>query len=471
MSAAVTTAIVLSTCAGEKSESTTATGGPAPGEDQDVRSNATRKEQFPIILLPGFTGASLEARLDKRSLFPWCPKDTDGKWEVLWLDEKQFDPPQNALCFVENMKVNVEDGKLANHQGVHVRPRDFGGVDGMMYQDLQKKIPSFYVHFVKYMEKHGWEVGKTMFGAPYDWRFATERVDDYYERVQELIETVHDDTGLPVSIFAHSMGPAVANGFLARMTQEWKAKYIALFLALAPVWSGNIVSVWSAVSGLDCEAAWGHKCPAGQGSLTKAVMRDVADSLPASFFTFPTPGKGIDSHTWGAGEVIIKTKTKEYTAHNMPEMLLDLGLLKGHAINEIVSKELVAQFAAPLVDTKIFYGFGVATPSSFEYAEDFRPLFPGEEPPQESKIVRRNDDFGDGVVPLRSTLRANYSWWDQQKAAKKVLTHKGFKGMGHADTNKALPDIVEALEELKANPAYAARWQQRTSAASTVREL
>ena len=38
--------------------------------------------------------------------------------------------------------------------GVEVRPRDFGGVDGMMYQDLQKKIPSFYVHFVNNLLAH-----------------------------------------------------------------------------------------------------------------------------------------------------------------------------------------------------------------------------------------------------------------------------------------------------------------------------
>ena len=35
--------------------------------------------------------------------------------------------------------------------------------------------------------------------------------------------------------------------------------------------------------------------------------------------------------------------------------------------------------------------FGVPTPSLFEYTEDFRPLIPGEEPPQESKIVKNKD--------------------------------------------------------------------------------
>ena len=50
---------------------------------------------------------------------------------------------------------------------------------GLMYQDLEKKIPSFYVNVVKRFEKEGWVVGETLFGAPYDWRFAADRIDSY----------------------------------------------------------------------------------------------------------------------------------------------------------------------------------------------------------------------------------------------------------------------------------------------------
>ena len=50
-----------------------------------------------------YTHNALCERLDKRSLYPWCPKQQD--WSILWLDQAQFDPAQNAFCFMENVKV------------------------------------------------------------------------------------------------------------------------------------------------------------------------------------------------------------------------------------------------------------------------------------------------------------------------------------------------------------------------------
>ena len=50
---------------------------------------------------------------------------------------------------------------------------------GLMYQDKEKKIPSFYVDVVDRFKKKGWVVGETLFGAPYDWRFAGDRIDSY----------------------------------------------------------------------------------------------------------------------------------------------------------------------------------------------------------------------------------------------------------------------------------------------------
>ena len=100
----------------------------------------------------------------------------------------------------------VKGNQLANHEGVEVRPRDWGGVDGLMYQDLHKKIPSYYKQFVETMEKNGWKRGETLFGAPYDWRYAQLRIDDHYDKMQALIEKIYADTGKPVSIYGHSMG-------------------------------------------------------------------------------------------------------------------------------------------------------------------------------------------------------------------------------------------------------------------------
>lgn len=421
--------------------------------------------KYPLLLLPGFTGSSLESKLtNKRTIWPQCPKSTDGEWPILWLDLSQFEPPELAVCFIENMKINVVNGELHNHPGVEIRPRDWGGVEGLMYQDSQKRIPSYYKQFVETMERNGWKRGETLFGAPYDWRYASERIDDHYDKMKALIEKIHSDTGLPVSIYGHSMGPTVGLEFLHKMPQAWKDEHIAVFLASAPVWSGNVVSVWSAISGLDCIAAFGVPCPGAEAGLGRALLRDVADSMPASYATFAQPGEDNPS-LWSRDEVLIKTPSKSYSAYDMQEMLTDLGLTDGAEVQKFVAAGIArSTFTAPLVDTHVFYGYGVPTPTLFEYAADFSPLKLGEAPPMESRIDRNPDDYGDGVVPLRSTTRTNATWPAEQEKAGKVLTQKGFLGMAHTNTEATMADVIKILNGLPNDPRYIARLESEAAA-------
>ena len=117
--------------------------------------------------------------------------------------------------------------------------------------------------------------------------------------------------------------------------------------------------------------------------------------------------------------------------------------------HNLVANSPTKKFDAPLVDTYVFYGYGVKTPSRFNYAAEFAPTAPGEAPPTASKVVYNASDAGDGVVALRCALRSEKAWQDPQAAAGKKLEHKGYRGMGHADTKTALPDIVKLLNELQ----------------------
>ena len=55
--------------------------------------------------------------------------------------------------------------------------------------------------------------------------------------VKALIEDVYAKcNNTRVTIISPSYGPQVTLGFLTRMTQTWKDKYVSLFVALSPVW-------------------------------------------------------------------------------------------------------------------------------------------------------------------------------------------------------------------------------------------
>lgn len=406
----------------------------------------------PLILVPGFTASSIEYKLTKkRSSFPDCPTDTDD-WEVLWLDTSLLANQTKAVCFVEDMEVQVMNNRLQNFPGVATRPRDFGGVEGMEYQDLNRKVPAYYKIVIDSLRAAGWVVGETMFGAPYDWRFGGVRVDTYFTDLKNLVENAFNINNKRVNIYAHSMGPSVVLYFLNQQTQAWKDKYIRSFICVVPVWSGNVVSVWNAIGGLDCKAAWGADCPGAEGALGKFFLREVGTNLPGMYWTFPLPGKGADDGSWDRNEVIIKTPSKEYTAYDMTKLLTDLGFERQSNMQKIVAGSLTNFLSnPPMVDTYVYYGSEVKTPSKFVYDKDFKPTFPGQPLPEQKTIEYNTTDDGDGVVPLRSALRSNLTWPALHERAGKVLEHKAYRGMQHLDTKGTIADLIKLLDSFDGN--------------------
>ena len=55
--------------------------------------------------------------------------------------------------------------------------------------------------------------------------------------------------GKKVQLVAHSMGNLVTYVFLQNMSQEWKEKYIAKFVAVSSPWAGAMKSLRDLLSG------------------------------------------------------------------------------------------------------------------------------------------------------------------------------------------------------------------------------
>jgi hypothetical protein len=143
--------------------------------------------------------------------------------------------------------------------------------------------------------------------------------------------------------------------------------------------------------------------------------------------------------------------TASYTAYDMPQLMQDLGLNRGKKMCEKVqSSPGKTAFPAPGVDTYVFYGKGLPTPSKFTYREDFRPLQKWEAPPKAASIEYKESDNGDGICPLRTALRSSIAWPEEQARLGKVLEHKGYPMMEHKNTTQTLPDILAILNRLHA---------------------
>jgi len=140
------------------------------------------------------------------------------------------------------------------------------------------------------------------------------------------------------------------------------------------------------------------------------------------------PRKGTDNFTFHEDEVIIKTKTKSYTAFDAKQLLEDTGLgLRIPALDFIRNDADLHDFAHPGVKTYVTYGYGIGTPAYFEFAEDFSK---NQSAPPPLPVNYRNVS-GDDIVPERSGQRSRN--WDQAMAQENLLLmHKGFVNQPHA---------------------------------------
>lgn len=63
---------------------------------------------------------------------------------------------------------------------------------------------------------------------------------EYFTKLQDLVEEMHDQYQQPVYLLGHSMGCHYVLYFLNHQPQAWKDKYIKGFISLGAPWGGAV---------------------------------------------------------------------------------------------------------------------------------------------------------------------------------------------------------------------------------------
>merc|ERR1740117_221524 len=123
-------------------------------------------------------------------------------------------PPQAAGGIV----LEVDSGSsISNASGIEIRPRDFGGVDGVEYSNAGSGdvLPMPYMHeMIVALEAVGYKRGVSLRAATYDFRVAglPEVLQWQYSQLKWLIEdTAAANDGQRVHLLSHSLGGPYAN--------------------------------------------------------------------------------------------------------------------------------------------------------------------------------------------------------------------------------------------------------------------
>lgn len=167
----------------------------------------------------------------------------------------------------------------------------------------------------------------------------------WFVDLKKLVEKTYFINGdQPITFIAHSMGAPMIMIFLRQQSEEWKEKYIARVITIAGAYGGSMKSVKVFAMGDDL----------GAFPLRASVMRESQISMPSLAFLLPFP------KLWKSDDVLVSTKSRNYTHSQLEEFLTDIGYPIGWEMRKDNLK-YVENFTGPNVEIHCLYGSQIKT--------------------------------------------------------------------------------------------------------------
>lgn len=368
----------------------------------------------PVIIVPGNGGCRIEAKtVNPKVPTPKCRVSRD--WYLIWANIKNIDLFAGEYtygCWEDYIRLqfNKTTGESHPYPGVHIRIPGWGTTETIEYVDpswltfLAGNTGAYFSTFVRKLLNLGYVRGKSIRGAPYDWRKAPVSHSDFFQRFKELIEDTYEKNGRKkVVLAAHSMGGTYTTYFLRRQTEAWKKKYVRYMLSLNVPYGGATALLWLYASGYN----WGINF------ISAKKVRDEERTYESPAFMMP------NDLAWNENDVVLITKDKKYTIKDYEEFFKDIGHRNGVKIWQRARVNTTEERMHPGVDIVCVYAYGLPTGSTLDYRQSH---FPDEQP-----SVLHED--GDKTVTTRSMKVCEM--WNNHPKHKFEL--KKFKGIGHND--------------------------------------
>ncbi|CAN6299967.1 unnamed protein product [Urochloa humidicola] len=350
----------------------------------------------PVVVVPGYASNELDARLTDlyRPSSPRCAARRGQGWFRLFLNSTDLEDPAGVRCFAEQMAApyNAASDDYHNVPGVETRVPSFGSVRAFRYPDSDRRNFSYIDTFLSRLERVGYRDGETLFGAPYDFRYAVAPPghpsavgDAFFARLKTLVERASRlNGGAPVTVVAHSFGATLAHQFLLRCPLPWRRRFVRRFVPVAAPWGGLVLGMYTLVAGNSL----------GLPFVDPSALKDEYRSLQSSLWPLPSPA------VFGAGQPLVTTRRRAYTAGDMAGFLEDIGM--DEAVGPYGTRVLPlfgGELPSPQVPVACVVGVGLDTPELLEY--------PGEGFDEAPRMVMGD---GDGLVNLASLVAVDPAW-------------------------------------------------------------
>lgn len=237
---------------------------------------------------------------------------------------------------------------FSDREGIHIGTQNFGGFSDVSW---------VYWSFPRDVESWGYQLNRNLFGAPYDYRYMSNKSflkNGFYQQLKELVEKAYLLNGKNrVLLMGHSNGGPTMYGFLTShfVSQEWKDTFIAGMVGL----SGNFL---------------------GQMNMLRSYIAPMTEpeqvmiaSWEASYGTCPWGGYDAVNSIKVVTTHVNTSEQRSYTTKLAD--LVDMYTEAGHADWAAMTSSLYVsgtmdRSAHPLVNVHCLYGSNVSTDFSYE---------------------------------------------------------------------------------------------------------
>uniref|UniRef100_A0A1A9WZY4 Group XV phospholipase A2 n=1 Tax=Glossina brevipalpis TaxID=37001 RepID=A0A1A9WZY4_9MUSC len=380
--------------------------------------DAETKRVSPVILVPGYGGNQVDAKLHK-TYTPTVLCYKDSTWFNLWLNLELLVPVFIA-CWVDNFKLHYDNVTRAtyNTPGVETRVPGWGDPEVVQWVDPTRNMNgAYFIDIGNLLISRGYVNKKNLHGAPYDFRKGPTEQRQFFADLKKLVESTYETNGqMPVTFITHSMGSPLILVFLRQQTLEWKNKFIARVISLAGAWAGSVKALKVYAMGDDLDSFL----------LNGKILKEAQISNPSTAWMLPSP------LFWDSNEVIATTPKRVYTMAQLDQFFNDVGFRNGWEMRKDNMRH-VLNFSPPDVELHCIYGDGLATVERLNYEKENIA----------NEIPNLGMGPGDGTVNRRSLSACKY-WLEYQTAN---ITNIAFTGVNHMDILKK-KDVLDYIKRV-----------------------
>lgn len=412
--------------------------------EEDGQKNIGSK-LAPIILIPGLGSSKIFARWNKQNTKSvkvddaygnfdtsekWSCKQTQVDWTSIWFP-KDTDPLAMA-CWVNNVKVNYDNGTINNNEGLSTIVPDMGA---MIFESPEMTT------LINGLVALGYVPGSSLFGASYDFRKICSDISLFQASFVSLVENTVILNGSKAIIISHDLGSTVINYVLASLDKAWKDKYIQCSIMFSPVIGGLPKSLRTILSGDNIPTE----------NKQNSYIRDASMNFAGLQLMLPAP------EVFGQ-RPLLKYRQVDYTASDISQLLNICSSTLNIKDTATIYDKLVRPFQiksleAPHVPVYVLAGINLDTESNYLYNDTLidRPNkntpYYKSNLPYETEYTFPSMYNGDGSVP-KFILEYPKTWSDKQTEPVFFKFYERAEHVKILSMSEPVTDVLEIVKEI-----------------------